>query len=238
MRHPYLGFTDNQSLSLSFFPQLLEETKRKDDLKSRIVLDSPGKMQKVLKEIEDNIENERQCIVDVESRARDAAHKLETLCRSEKDILKLTKLMEDVEKDIGKYKDQSKRVKEANTKMADNESDLISLGAQEQHLQRQQNMLSERLGRLEQQFQLKLEATASTVENHQRNKENAQAEHMTAQQKLMNNEAICKTYQEKIKELKTSHTQEIHALNDKYNQLCNQVQEYHKLLVDTMEAKT
>jgi len=218
--------------------KLEEENKKKEELKSRIVLDSPGKMQKVLKEIEDNIENERQCIADVESRARDASHKLETLCRSEKDLLKLTKLMEEVEKDIEKYKDTSRKVKESSAQVVNHENELISLGAQEQHLKRQQNMLTERLGRLEQQFQLKVEATASSVENQQRNKENAQMEHMTAQQKLMNNEAICKTYQEKIKELKTSHGQEIHALNDKYNQLCHQVQEYHKLLVETMEAKT
>lgn len=218
--------------------KLLEENKKKEDLKSRIVLDSPGKMQKVLKEIEDNIENERQCIEDVESRARDASHKLETLCRSEKDLVKLTKLMEDVEKEIAKYKETNRKVKQSNTQAVSNESELISLGAQEQHLKRQQHMLSERLSRLEQQFQLKLEATASSVENHQRNKENAQAEHMTAQQKLMNNEAICKSYQEKIKELENSHAQEIHTLNEKYNQLCGQVQEYHRLLVETMEAKT
>jgi chromosome segregation ATPase len=217
--------------------KLLEEKKKKEELKSRIVLDSPGKMQKVLKEIEDNIENERQCIVDVESRARDASHKLETLCRSEKDLLKLTKLMEDVEKDMAKYKETNRKVKQANTQIVSNESDLITLGSQEQHLKRQQNMLSERFGRLQQQFQLKVEATASSVENQQRNKENAQAEHITAQQKLSNNEALCKSYQDKTRELKQGHAQEIHALNDKYNQLCNQVQEYHKLLVETMEAK-
>ena len=218
--------------------KLSEETKRKEELKSRIVLDSPGKMQKALKEIEDNIENERKCISDVEARARDASRKLETLCRSEKDLVKLTKIMEECEKDIEKYKETSRRVKEANSQVINNENELISLGAQEQHLRRQQTMLSERFGRLQQQFQLKLEATSSSVENQQRNKENAQAEHMTAQQKLMNNEAICKTYQDKIAELKSGHAQEIHALNEKYNQLCGQVQEYHKLLVETMEAKS
>ena len=128
-------------------------------------------------------------------------------------------------------------MKQAGAQIVSNESELISLGSEEQHLKRQQNMLSERLGRLEQQFQLKLEATASSVESQQRNKENAQAEHQTAQKNLMNNEAICKSYQDKIKGLMDAHAQEIHALNDKYNQLCSQVQEYHKLLVDTMEAK-
>ena len=116
------------------------------------VLDSPGKMQKVLAEIEENIETERQCIADVEGRARDASHKLETLCRSEKDLLKLTKLMEEAERDIEKYKEMSRKVKQSNSEVINNENELISLGAQEQHLKRQQNMLSERFGRLEQQY--------------------------------------------------------------------------------------
>ena len=105
-------------------------------------------MQKVLAEIEENIETERQCIADVEGRARDASHKLETLCRSEKDLLKLTKLMEEAERDIEKYKEMSRKVKQSNSEVINNENELISLGAQEQHLKRQQNMLSERFGRI------------------------------------------------------------------------------------------
>ncbi len=175
--------------------------------------------------------------MDVESRARDASHKLETLIRSEKDLVKLTKQMEEAEKDIAKYKEAKQKLEEAGAKIVSNESELISLSSEEQHLKRQQTMFSERLDRLQQQFQLKLEATASSVESYQRNKENAQAEHQTAQQKLVNNDAIAKSYQDKIKGLKDAHAQEIHALNDKYNQLCTQVQEYHKLLTDTMEAK-
>ena len=90
----------------------------------------------------------------------------------------------------------------------------------------------------QQQSQLKLEAADSTLQDYVRNKENAEAENAATIAKLSNNEAIARSIQDKIHELKATHQLELNTLADKYGTLRHQVQEYHNLLNEAMEART
>ena len=217
--------------------KILNAQKEKQKLEAQIV-ESPELLQKALKELQTSIEHEREAVSHNERRSREAGSKVESMAKVEKEILKATRLMEDVEKEIGRYKEFSKKVKNMNAKLVSNETEVISLGASHQHVKRQSQMLSERLNRLQQQSQLKLEAADSTLQDYVRNKENAEAENAATIAKLSNNEAIARSIQDKIHELKATHQLELNTLADKYGTLRHQVQEYHNLLNEAMEART
>jgi hypothetical protein len=94
----------------------------------------------------------------------------------DKDVTKCLELMKEIENEVARKKEASRRVKGLRETIGATTNDASDLEAQQQHLLRQTATLKDRIKKLESQAALKKDALASKIEEHLKDKEAVEAE--------------------------------------------------------------
>ncbi|KAK9821512.1 hypothetical protein WJX74_005779 [Apatococcus lobatus] len=212
----------------------LLDARQEADRLSGLIVESPEKLQQMVEEVAAAVEKERSLISDADRRSRDCSSRADAVAKVEKDLGKAMKQLEELEAEVARKKEVSRRVKDLRRQIAVGESDCQAQAATQQHLTRQQAALHDRLHRLDQQAAVKKEAAALAVEEQVREKEAVEAENAAAQAKIAENEAMMRTLQERVRELQSNHDAEVSSIMAKYRSLREQMAEYHMQLETAM----
>ncbi|KAK9864138.1 hypothetical protein WJX84_002045 [Apatococcus fuscideae] len=212
----------------------LLDARQEADRLSGLIVESPEKLQQMVEEVAAAVERERSLISDADRRSRDCSSRADAVAKVERDLGKVTKQLQELEEQVGRKKEVSRRVKDLRRQIAAGDAECQALAATQQHLTRQQAALHDRLSRLDQQALLKKEAAASAVEEQLREKEAVEAENAAALAKIAENESMMRTLKERLREMQSNHDAEVNAIMAKYRSLREQMAEYHMQLETAM----
>ncbi|BDA42068.1 probable kinetochore protein nuf2 [Coccomyxa sp. Obi] len=212
----------------------LQSAQQEGDELRGLIVESPEKLQARMGEIAAAIERERSGVADAERHLRDLQTRLDTIGKVEKDVNKAIALMEEVETEIGRKKEASRRVKALREAIASAKHEAAQLTAEQQHLRRQQSSLQDRIQRLQQNWEVRKEAALSAIVGQQKEKEAVEAENAANSAKLAENRAHERQLKKSIEEVRESHKVQMDAILDKYNSLLAQVKDYHVQLEQAM----
>ena len=193
-------------------------------------------------------------------RSRELASRLDVISRVEKEVVKSSAAMAEVEAECARKKDASRtvrwagaaafaggpraavaarthdvartcsQVKALRSATAVAEHEAAQLAAQHQHLKRQQLGLQERVERLAQQCSVRRDAVESSIEQQLRDREAIDAENAAAAAKRAENDLLARALRERIAELQAAHESQLEEVLDRFHALRGQVGEYHALL--------
>ena len=137
-------------------------------------------------------------------------------------------MMAEAEAEIGRKKEISRQVKALRAEVAANEHEAAQLATQHQHLKRQQAALIDRIDRVRSQCDVKKQAAEGRVEEQIRNKEAIEASNAAAVAKLAENEAMIRSFRERIAEMRAAHESSVNAVLGQYQALREAVAQYHE----------
>lgn len=199
------------------------------------IVQSPEKLQASLQRLAQEVDTDRELLAEAEKRCRDLQAKMDNIAKVEREVQKCMKGLEEVEGEVGRKKEVSRKVKALREEIAAGGAELSQLTAQQQHLKRQQAALVERLQRLEHQAALRQEAAASRIDEQLKDKEAIQAENAAAVAKINENEAMVRGIRQKMEETQASHMAAVAKAAQQFGALRKQVATYHAQLEAAME---
>lgn len=206
-----------------------------DRLETQIVR-SPERLKKTLGMMSNNVENEKREIEQMMTSVREAEAKLQQLHKGDNRILKRISAMDEIAELLQKSKKLSKDVKEQTNAIAANEEMIGELVRDERYLKEQINKASEKLFKLQKQFEKKRTAADMALTE-------VQAEKMALQQKieqqrhvLERNLAETESAKRRLDTMKQQHQTHMNTLRSKYEQLHSQLRSYHASLTEAMTA--
>ncbi|KAI8474597.1 MAG: Nuf2 family-domain-containing protein [Monoraphidium minutum] len=194
------------------------------------VVQSPEKFKRSLNELQGAVDDERGHVDAADKRCRVLQARHDVVAKVEKDVQKCLELMKEIENEVARKKDASRRAKELREQIGSSSNDASDLEAQQQHLLRQQATLKDRIRKLESQAALKKEALASKIEEHLKDREAVEAENACQAALAAQHEATVRGTQERARELAAVHSAAVGALLDKYSALRGEVDAYNAAL--------
>ncbi|GLC56314.1 hypothetical protein PLESTB_001091500 [Pleodorina starrii] len=206
-----------------------------EELRDQIV-QSPDRMQKAISDLVTAAETQRTYYAALRSTFNDYERKIEMIAKFERDMQRCIKLLEDLELVVARKKEVSATTKDTKEAIAREERQYNELVSFHQTARRQLASLQEKLNRMEQQSQLKLEAAAALVDDQIKRREAAEAEHAATSARAAEQEAQIRVWRERAEEVRATLEARSKAIVDKYNTLRRAVMEYCRRLESAMSA--
>ncbi|GBF91237.1 hypothetical protein Rsub_03557 [Raphidocelis subcapitata] len=217
--------------------ELMNAGQENERLREQIV-QSPEKFQRSLAELQSAVDDERGQVDAADRRCRALQARSDMVGKVDKDVQKCLELMREIENEVARKKEASRRVKGLREQISATSNDAADLEAQQQHLMRQQATLKDRIRKLESQAALKKEALASKIEEHLKDREAVEAENACQAALAAQHEATIRATQEKARELSAVHAAAVAALLDKYASLRAEVDAYNAALLAAIRDDT
>ncbi|KXZ46401.1 hypothetical protein GPECTOR_44g76 [Gonium pectorale] len=200
-----------------------------EQLQDQIVT-SPEKQRMMIAELVSATENQRTYYASLCSASNDHDRKLEFMAKFERELLRCIKLQEELEGVVARKKDVSAAAKDTREAIATEERRYTELAASNVTARRQLASLQDKLSRIEQQGQLKVEAAAALVEEQLKRREAVEAEHAAGDARAAEQEAQIRGWRERAAEVIAQKDTRVRAVMDKYNILRRAVADYNRKL--------
>lgn len=129
-----------------------------------LVVRSPERTKKEIKEMGFQLEADKENLIELDSKLQGMRRKIDGLTKTEKDVGKLTKQLREAEEHLTKLKAATKESKRLQGVIAEHNSQMEELMAQEQSLQRQNATVTSRAQETEAKQKLKMEVAERELE--------------------------------------------------------------------------
>jgi kinetochore protein Nuf2 len=183
------------------------------------VVQSPERFQRTLQDMQRAVEQERGLVADADRRCAQLQLRGEAAAKAEREVARCCEAMAELEADIGRKKEASRRVKALRERISRAQGDASEVEARAEHLKRQQTTLQDRIRRLESQAALRKDAAASSLEEKRRDREVADAEGAVAAARRAQLDAGAQRARDKAREILQQHEQAVAAVLERYARL-------------------
>jgi len=123
-----------------------------------LVVKSPERAKREIVEMQHSAETDAELLREMDEKLQSLRSKVDGLCKTEREVLKLTRQLKDVEECLAKLKAANKDIKRIQTSQGEQDSAMRELTVQEQSLRRQLHNISARAAELDARQRLKREA--------------------------------------------------------------------------------
>ncbi|GFR51208.1 hypothetical protein Agub_g13557 [Astrephomene gubernaculifera] len=200
------------------------------------VVQSPEKHRQAISDVIAATEQQRGYYAALCSASHDHDRKLELMSKFERELQRCIKLQEELEGVVARKKDLSAAAKDTREAIATEERRFSELASSNATARRQLASLQDKLGRVEQQGQYKVDAAAAVLEDYVKRREAmeaglAQGDAVAAEQELK-----IRNWQMRTTEVLESKDQRVRSVLEKYHMLRRGVAEYNRKLEAAISA--
>lgn len=232
LKHNINQLTDQASEAKLALSSLATEA---EQLQEQIV-QSPEKHRMAIADLAAATDSQRTYYAALCSASNDHDRKLDMVAKFERELVRCIKLQEELEEAVARKKDVSSSAKDVRQAIAAEERRHGELAAAGHAMRRLQASLQDKLGRVEQQGQLKVEAAQALVEEQLKRREALEAEQAAGDAKLAEQEAAVRAWRERALEASAQRDGKARAVMERYAVLRRAVGEYNRKLEAAMAA--
>ncbi|PNW87955.1 hypothetical protein CHLRE_01g008450v5 [Chlamydomonas reinhardtii] len=194
------------------------------------IVQSPDKHRLAIADLVSATEQQRTYYAALCSASNDHDRKLEVMAKFERELQRCIKLQEELEGVVARKKDVSAAAKDTREAISGEERRYGELSSVALTSRRQLASLQDKLGRIEQQGQLKVEAAAALVEEQAKRREAVEAEHAAGDARAAEQEAQIRAWRERAAEVAAHKDARVRGVMDKYAMLRRAVSDYNRKL--------
>ncbi|KAG2444243.1 hypothetical protein HXX76_001000 [Chlamydomonas incerta] len=194
------------------------------------IVQSPDKHRLAIADLVAATEQQRTYYAALCSASNDHDRKLEVMAKFERELQRCIKLQEELEGVVARKKDVSAAAKDTREAIAGEERRYGELASAGLTSRRQAASLQDKLGRIEQQGQLKVEAAAALVEEQLKRREAVEAEHAAGDARAAEQEAQIRGWRERTSEVTAAKEARVRGVMDKFAMLRRAVSDYNRKL--------
>ncbi|PNH12206.1 putative kinetochore protein NUF2 [Tetrabaena socialis] len=226
------GLTDQAAEAKITLSSLHAEAEQLQDQ----IVQSPEKHRLAIADLIGAAESKRTYYAALCSASNDHDRKLEFMAKFERELMRCIKLQEELEGVVARKKDVSAAAKDTREAIATEERRYSELASSNLTARRQQASLQDKLSRIEQQGQLKVEAAAALVEEQFKRREAVEAEHAAGDARAAEQEAQIRGWRERAAEVTAQKDTRARSVVDKYGMLRKAVGDYNRRLEAAVAA--
>ncbi|KAG2430364.1 hypothetical protein HYH02_013726 [Chlamydomonas schloesseri] len=194
------------------------------------IVQSPDKHRLAIADLAAATEQQRTYYAALCSACNGHDRKLEVMAKFERELQRCIKLQEELEGVVARKKDVSAAAKDTREAISGEERRYAELASQALTSRRQLASLQDKLGRIEQQGQLKVEAAAALLEEQLKRREAVEAEHAAGDARAAEQEAQIRAWRERAAEVTAQKDARVRGVVDKYAMLRRAVSDYNRKL--------